>query len=117
MPRRWMAESPEEIARLVLDDIQNLRAGKVMPTRGDIRCIALGHLMRLAIWRLKHSWDREKPVEEKLSSIANYLRNSGGFGAVEQHLGDDFLHAPRLQHTVAQENEAMYGAGDGEISF
>ena len=117
VPRRWIAESPEEIARLVLDDIQNLRAGKVMPTRGDIRCIALGHLMRLAIWRLKHLWDREKPAEEKLSSIANYLRTSGGFSAVEQHLGDDFLHAPRLQHTVAQEDEAMYGAGDGEISF
>ena len=117
MPRRWIAETPEEVASLVRDDIKYLRAGQVIPTHGDIRCITFGHLIRLVIWYLRHSWDRQKPVEEKLSTIASYLRKIGGFGAVEQHLGDDLLHAPKLQQAVAQEDEAIYGASDGEVSF
>jgi putative DNA methylase len=117
VPRRWIAESPEAIADLIRDDIQYLRAGKVIPTRGDIRCITFGHLIRLVIWYLRHSWDRQKSIEEKLSTIASHLRKIGGFGAVEQHLGDDVLHAPKLQQAVAQEDEAIYGAGDGEVSF
>jgi putative DNA methylase len=117
VPRRWIAETPEGIAGLVRDDIQNLRAGKVIPTRGDIRCIAFGHLIRIAIWRLRHVWDREKAVEERLSTIAKHLQDIGGFSDVERHLGDDFLYAPRLQLAVAQEDEEVYGASEGEVSF
>jgi hypothetical protein len=115
--RGWITQTPDEIAGLVREDIQRLRAGKVSPTRGDMRCIAFGHLLRLAIWELRHSWDRETPVAEKLSKIAHHSRIRAGFRAIEQHLGDDFTHAPRLQHTVAQEDEALYGASDGEFSF
>jgi putative DNA methylase len=115
--RGWIAQTPYEIAGLVREDIQRLRVGKVSPTQGDIRCIAFGHLTRLVIWELRRSWDCAKPVEEKLSKIANHLRNNGGFSAIEQQLGDDFIHAPRLQHTMAQEDEALYGASDDEFSF
>jgi len=117
VPRRWIVEIPEEIADLARDDIQCLRAGRVIPMHGYIRCITFGHLIRLVIWRLRQSWDREKPVEERLSTIASHLGKIGGFSAVEGHLGGDLLHAPKLQHAVAQENEAMYGASDGEVSF
>jgi putative DNA methylase len=117
VPRCWIAESSEEIAGLVRDDIQHLRDGKVTPTRGDMRCIAFGHLIRLAIWRLRHSWEREKSVEEKLSIVADHLLNIGGFSAVERYLGDDFVQAPKLQHAVTQEDEAMYGASDGDVFF
>ncbi|HXH10408.1 MAG TPA: DNA methylase [Alphaproteobacteria bacterium] len=117
VPRRLIAETPKEIADLVRDDVQRLCAGKVVPTHGDIRCLAFGHLIRLAIWRLRHTWDREKSVEEKLSIIGNYLRSIGGFSAVEQHLSEVFLHAPKLRHAEAQEDEAAYGASNGEFSF
>jgi putative DNA methylase len=117
IPRRWLAESPEEIASLVCDDIQQLKAGKVTPTRGDIRCLAFGHLVRMAVWNLRHSWNRDKPVEEKLLTVATHLRNFGGFSAVEQHVGDAFLHAPKLQHATVQENEALYGARDTDVFF
>jgi putative DNA methylase len=117
VPRRWIAESSKEIAGLVRDDIEHLRDGKVTPTRGDMRCIAFGHLIRLAIWRLRHSWDREKSVEEKLSIVADHLLKIGGFSAVECYLGDDFVQAPKLQHAVTQEDEAMYGASDGDVFF
>ena len=41
VPRRWITETPEGIADLVRDDIAHLRAGQVLPTQGDIRCIIL----------------------------------------------------------------------------
>jgi len=117
VPRRWIAETPDEIAALVREDLDRLRTGKVTPTRGDIRCIAFGHLIRLTIWRLRQSWDRAKPVEHRLSEIAEDLRKHGGFHAVERCLGDELLMAPRLQLAMAREGEAVYRASDDEISF
>jgi hypothetical protein len=117
VPRRWIAETPDDIASLVRDDIQHLRAGKVTPTRGDIRCMTFGHLIRLAIWHYRKSWVSAKPIEEKLTAIANYTRSIGGLQSIETHLGDDFLNAPKLQHTMAQEGEAKYGTSDDEVSF
>ena len=36
------------------------------PTAGDIRCTALGHITRMAIWRFRPSWDATLPAERKL---------------------------------------------------
>jgi len=115
--RRWIVETPEEIAQLVHEDIEQLRAGMVTPTRGDVRCIIFGHLIRFAIWKLRQGWDRKRPVEEKLSAVADHIRIIGGLQSVEQHLGDDLSRAPRLQCAMVQKDEAFYGAGVDEISF
>src|ERR1035437_106950 len=37
------------------------------PTAGDIRCTALGHITRMAIWQLRPSWDGRLPTAKKLS--------------------------------------------------
>jgi hypothetical protein len=37
------------------------------PSAGDIRCTALGHITRMAIWQLRPSWDSSLPTESKLS--------------------------------------------------
>ncbi len=117
IPRHWIAETPEEIAGLVHEDLDHIRTGKVTPTHGDIRCIIFGHLIRLAIWTLRQSWDRAKPTEERLSTVADQIQRFGGLHAVERYLGDDLLSAPRLQLAIAREDEAMYGASDDEVSF
>jgi hypothetical protein len=39
------------------------------PTAGDIRCIALGHITRMAIWQLRPFWDATLPTEAKLSAF------------------------------------------------
>jgi hypothetical protein len=36
------------------------------PTTGDIRCMALGHITRMAIWKLRPSWDFALNAKEKL---------------------------------------------------
>ena len=47
--RKWLAGTPEEVAVIVAEDVALLEAAGRMPTRGDTRCIAFGHLIRLAV--------------------------------------------------------------------
>jgi hypothetical protein len=115
VPRRWIVETSEDIAGLVHEDIEQLRVGKVLPTRGDIRCLIFGHLIRLTVWQLRRTWNRDKPIEERLATVARHLQNNGGLQAVERYLGDDLLHAPRLQRTIIREDEVVYGTSDDEI--
>ena len=39
------------------------------PTAGDIRCIAFGHITRMAIWNLRSSWDVNQSTDKKLAVI------------------------------------------------
>jgi len=117
VPRRWIAETPADIANLVREDIEHLRAGAVLPTRGDVRCIIFGHIIRLAIWQLRRTWKPVMPVEEKLAAVARYIQNTGGFQSVEKCLGDDLSYAPRYQRAIAREDKATYETNDDDIAF
>lgn len=65
--RTWLFRSADELTAVVEQDLDELRAFGMSPTQGDIRCIALGHLTRMAIWNLRGSWRAEHPMEEKLA--------------------------------------------------
>ena len=117
VPQRWIVEAPGDIANLVHEDIEHLRAGAVLPTRGDVRCIIFGHIIRLAIWQLRCPWKRDMPIEGKLAAVARYIQNTGGFQAVEQCLGDDLSYAPRYQRAIVREDKTTYGTSDDDISF
>ena len=115
--RNLIVSSPQEIADLVHLDLENLREGNVTPTQGDIRCITYGHLIRLAVWTLRTSWDNEKAPSEKLDLLACHLNTFGGFEAIEKHLTSDFGTAPLFRHTMAREVGEPYRVGEDEISF
>ncbi|MBU2053640.1 MAG: DNA methylase [Proteobacteria bacterium] len=118
IPRKWLAESPAQIAALVLDDLQKLKVGGLKPTRGDIRCIIYGHLARLAIWRLRATWIRTRPASEKLAVVAAELGQGHPLECIEDHLKETYLNAPPLQqYDYVQENRTSYGGVDDEISF
>jgi len=117
VPHRWIAETSESVADIVRADINHLRTGKGIPTRGDIRCIIFGHLIRMAVWKLRGDWDRTMPVKDRLEAVADQIRNSGGLPAVEKYLDPEISGAPGLQRAVALESEALYGAEDAEIPF
>ena len=51
-------------------------------TSGDCRCIAAGHLSRLAIWHLRHSWQRELPVVSRLAVVSEWMKSFGGLDYV-----------------------------------
>jgi len=82
-PRRWLAESPYALAQLVVEEIQKLRSAELEPTRGDIRCIIFGHLIRLAAWKLRADWDHSTNVAGRIRVVAAWISEFGGFEAVE----------------------------------
>lgn len=116
VPRRWVVDSTECVADLVREDLAKLRAGNVKPTAGDMRCIAYGHLIRLAIWNLRKKWDKKADTHRRLSAISSWVLKFGGWSRIEKHLNKPQvpLDAPLL---TVRENAKRYGAKYDEISF
>ncbi|MGH7792010.1 MAG: DUF1156 domain-containing protein, partial [Thermodesulfobacteriota bacterium] len=117
VPVRLIARTPKETAALVRSDIAHLRKGTVILTIGDIKCLIHGHLIRLAIWYLKDSWNRRLSIEEKLLAIATQIMEMGGLKSIEQYLKEDLISVPKTQKTISREEVAIYRARQNEISF
>jgi hypothetical protein len=64
--RAWLFEDDEGLAAILAKELGDLRAAGMKPTAGDIRCTALGHITRMAIWKLRPSWDAALTAEIKL---------------------------------------------------
>lgn len=71
--RRTLAKTAGEFACLVAEDLDKLREGGLKPTRGDIRCITFGHLIRMSIWNLRHTWDANLSAQKKLILLARHV--------------------------------------------
>jgi len=119
MQRKWLANSPKEVTKIVEEDLAALKAGNVKPTEGDIRCITFGHLIRLAIWSLRSEWDKNRPTVSRLANVANWLQCFGGQGELEK-----FNNAKRITSTTkgmpmltVQESVAEYGADYANVPF
>jgi adenine-specific DNA methylase len=116
VPRRILASTPREVANLVREDLVTLKAGGLTPTQGDARCIAFGHLARLAVWKLRVDWDRKSGTDEKLRSVERTIQDFGGLPAVEEALGEDRQALARRRLAVA-EAVPSYGTQRDEVSF
>lgn len=116
--RSKLAFTPSDIARLVRADLQALRLGGVKLSKGDIRCVAYGHLVRMAIWNLrKAGWASEVATKEKLASLSVAIDALGGYAGVAFHLSDELSEAAETQDWTVHEDRKEYdGAGD-EVSF
>jgi len=86
------------------------------PSRGDLRCIIYGHLIRLAIWALRTGWSKEIDTKVRLSKIENWISEFGGLNNVEMSLNDLLGDVPVKQSMGVRESEAIYGRDD-EIPF
>jgi len=118
MQRKWLADSPEEVAKIMEEDLTNLRAGNVKPTPGDIRCITFGHLIRLAIWSLRRGWDKNKPTALRLADVENWLQRFGGQGEVEKFIDTNRAAMTKDMPLFAvHESVAEYGAEYADVSF
>jgi adenine-specific DNA methylase len=68
-PRAMLFETAGELALLLGREMAELRAAGMKPTAGDVRCIAFGHITRMAIWRLRPDWDASRSTAVKLEAI------------------------------------------------
>ncbi len=117
MKRRLLATTAEGIAALVTEDLRGLREGGVRLTRGDARCVAYGHLIRLAVWRLRHGWDLAAGWAEKLARVGRAIAEMGGFAAVERHLEEEIVKTSRKANRVEEETVSYMSEADDEVSF
>jgi len=90
-PAKWIVDSIDGVARLVIEDLDALRSGSVNPTEGDARCIAHGHLSRLAVWFLRETWDKDCPIREKLKTVDRWFGKFGGWQEVKNCLSDSVV--------------------------
>lgn len=118
VPRKWVVDSIEGVADLVKEDLLKLRAGNVKPTSGDMRCIAYGHLVRLAIWNLRKAWDKNADINKRLSAISSWLLRFGGWSEIKKLLGEfeETFYDEHLLFAV-RDNQKKYGATYAEVSF
>ena len=115
--RKWVPDTPMGLASVVREDIESLKQGNMNPSRGDLRCIIYGHLIRLAIWSLRTGWRKEIDTEMRLGKIENWISEFGGLQGVEMYLDDMLAAVPEKQSMVVKESKAIYGGDDDEITF
>lgn len=97
VPRKWIVSTPAEVAELIKSEIESLFQAGLKATKGDIRCIAHGHLTRLAVWNLRHNWTIESPVLERMNAVRTWYENFGGLEGVLAALDFSFTIAPARQ--------------------
>jgi adenine-specific DNA methylase len=73
VPRRLLADTPGEVATLVAEELEFLRVAGVAVTRGDARCVTFGHLVRLAVWKLRGRWNAAAGWAEKLAAAGEAI--------------------------------------------
>ena len=99
------------------EDLVKLREGQVKPTAGDIRCITYGHLVRLAIWNLRKSWNKNESITNKLSTVGDWLREFGGWDNVGEYLTNSQAVKSDAPPLFVHEKREEYGAKNAHISF
>ncbi len=77
IPRSWLFDTPKQLAAIVTKDVARLETSGRIPTRGDTRCIVLGHLTRMAIWKFHKSWDNSQSTAQKMAAFAGALSTFG----------------------------------------
>ena len=117
--RTELAEDGHHLADLVLRDVELLRQGGVRVTRGDARCVAYGHLIRVAVWRLRDDWDRHAETEKKLALVDSGIKALAGWEEIEQRLGGDVLYESRRKSAVREPSVAYPDemTADDYVSF
>jgi hypothetical protein len=86
-------------------DIIALSSAPYMPTKGDIRCMAHGHIIRHCVNSLLRDWERDLPAEEKLKILKDYYIQIKGSALL-----DDLIN-------IKVELPAMEKEYQGEFAF
>ena len=92
----WHADSPEQLAAIVSDDLAALAATGRQATPGDTRCLVFGHLSRLAVRKLRHGWNRDLSTANKIAVLADAVGAFGGAEGIAKQAAAKEANATRL---------------------
>lgn len=85
-PRAWLFEDVAGLAAIMSAELADLRAAGMDPTPGDIRCLAFGHITRMAVWRLRSTWNHELTTQEKFAILRKAMNDIATVDAVQKLL-------------------------------
>ena len=77
VPCSSLFDAPEQLARIVAEDLVKLENAGRKPTPGDVRCIVFGHLTRMGVWKLRKCWNGALSTERKLAAFADAVSSFG----------------------------------------
>ncbi len=117
VPRKWITENPVLLSTLILEELVKLEAGGVKPTEGDARCMAYGHLVRLAIWNVRHEWDIRQTVQDKMKRVAQWIDSFCDVNDLLATLKKEKTLIPRQTCYAALDEQGTYGKESDEVSF
>jgi adenine-specific DNA methylase len=86
-PQSWLFTDAAGLAEIMTSELAELRAAGVKPTAGDIRCMAFGHITRMAIWRLRPTWNRTIATVEKFAIFRDEMNRVATVDDVQGILG------------------------------
>lgn len=112
--RLSLAWTVTEFAFLVAKDLMQLREGGLTPTRGDIRCIIFGQLIRMTVWNLRLTWVIGVSTPLKLATVSRFIASLPHPDEIETALSMKETTELRL---VANENGLTYHVDGEDISF
>jgi hypothetical protein len=116
VPRSLLASTPQELAVLVAEDVRCLGLASVRATPGDVKCIALGHMSRLAVWNLRTHWARNADYEDKLSTALEALRRFGSCEEISQLASTPRARATYQPLLISEAEDPRYVESDA-VSF
>ncbi|MDE0239849.1 MAG: DNA methylase [bacterium] len=112
-PEHWLFESSERLLEIVEQDLASLSAAGRIATRGDTRCIILGHLTRKAIWELRTAWDRSLATARKIAVVHDRMMSYGDPDELATQVAPRKPEAddlPLFASAGTRTNEWSYGA-------
>jgi hypothetical protein len=71
----------------------------------------------LAIWSLRKRWDRNEKTAKRLATVAGWIDDFGGWGAVEKRLLDSSVAYGDLPLAAVRECTIEYGRDYADIPF
>jgi adenine-specific DNA methylase len=101
------------LERLLEQDIMDLAMAGHTASAGDVRCLLLGHMVRLAVWQLRSTWQSGDEIAEKLKQVRSTLNQIYPLDLISR-LVSKVLSAPAevplLIGLMAREEKETYDA-------
>jgi adenine-specific DNA methylase len=115
--REWLPETVAGVVDLVGRDLEKLKIAGVKLTQGDLKCIAYGHLTRLAIWALRHGWSKTDRIQIRINRVKDWFDHFSTTAVIRSVA--DFIDEPSSprQHFLFREKLCHYGEHYEEIPF
>lgn len=114
--RSLLADTPAALLEIVTRDAADLRAGGLEPSLGDLRCLAFGHLVRLAVWALREGWASSGSPLDRTRNVLEWISEFVHLDQLENDLAALQGSSP-AQPLLLREQPIRYNGDDDEVPF